>query len=221
MATNNHKKSAEEQRKAKLERRLQEAQQVKAELAQRAQKGGEQPKHKNKLLAILIFTLIAIGLLVVLLFLGPKIFAGKAIGYDLALLTIGQGGIPALSGSVAPGEQFIVPVVMAVGSNDVNVFDFGVQYDPAVLTFNSFTPSSTISILERTLNNGRFSVQGTVTPPDSFQTIRDPATTVVELGRLTFTVQSTITSSARTVLSVYQFIALDTSNVNIEIGRAH
>src|SRR3989338_9732728 len=156
MATNNHKKSAEEQRKAKLERRLQEAQQVKAELAQRAQKGGEQPKHKNKLLAILIFTLIAIGVLVVLLFLGPKIFAGKAIQqayYNYAALDAGQAGIPPFSlaeGALAPGDSVMVPIGVNILNPadgtlyDGNVFSFRLTYDPSV-----FTPSDVVSTRAR------------------------------------------------------------------------
>ncbi len=184
---NNHKTKAVEQRKARLEQKLHEAQQLKAELAQRAQKGGEQPKHKGKMLAILIFTLIAIGLLVALLFLGPKIFAGKAIQqahYNYAALDAGQAGIPPFSldaGSLAPGDSVMVPIGVNIRNPsdgtlyDGNVFSFQLTYDPNVFTPSTVVSTSRITYVESRTGSStthpgftEMYVAGTINPPYGF-----------------------------------------------------
>ena len=243
---NNHKQSAGEQRKAKLERRLQEAQQVKAQMAQRA--GTEQPKHKGKMLAILIFTLIAIGLLVLLLFVGPKIFAGKAIQqayYNYAALDPGQAGIPPFSlaeGALAPGNSVTVPIGVNILNPvddtlyDGNVFSFRLTYDPNVFTPSNVVSTSRITYVESksgpsTTTPGftEMYVAGTINPPNGFSdNLIGSAFTLLATIEFTAadvptTIQSTIAFDSFSVLSSSGSEIVDTTvpaTITVEVPPA-
>lgn len=174
--------------------------------------------HNKKVGVIMIVAVLAVGLLSILLLLGPKLFVGKAISYDFAGLNYGEAGIPPQKGTIAPGDLLSVPVAVNVGANDGNVFEFTLSYDPTKLTFNKFVSASDIIIVEESViveesmpALRKLKIVGTVQLPLGYQDVA--ISNVVEFGKVWFTVNEDITSS--TSITFSSFIVLDESGKNL------